>query len=290
MEKRGISDIITTVIIILMVLAAIVIVWQAVRLTIGNASNQIGVEKFNVNFESRATSLSNDIVNVSVTRRAGQGNISEIKIVFKNATSSCTYINNTRIPNELETVIYYVDMALCRVSNPTSYEVYPVFIVNGKEEIGLKAGTSSGGSSSGGTSGGTGIGALSCKGTLASGAGCSGLTSAGEAVCGSSERCVWGGAACLGEITECSQIKNISFCESFGCEISGDLCTGYVEYNYCNEAISTEADCNSNNVDNCYWAEASCQDGGDCGIDWCINFCSEATQVQCPYLSGCSWS
>ena len=161
MEKRGLSkrsqsEVITTVLIILLVIVAVFIVYVAVRNIIKSGTAQAGASssKFDValittgaSIEPRATS-----VDIPVSRKAGAGNISEIRIIFKDSAgkSICIYSNRTDIPKELETVIYNVSLTgAC--SGAATYEVYPVIISNGKEVVGMKAIVTGGG---GGNTGG----------------------------------------------------------------------------------------------------------------------------------------
>ena len=140
MKKRGLSDIITTVLIILIVLAAVVVVWNVVKKTVSEKSGEIGTEKFSVSLSASVSNLSENPILISVSRNAGAGNITAIKIVLRNSQTSCTYTNNTLIPKELETVIYSIDTTKdCIITNPESYDVYPILNVNEKDVIGLKA-------------------------------------------------------------------------------------------------------------------------------------------------------
>ena len=152
MNKRGISGVIVTVLIILVVLATIIIVWNVVQRVIKEKSGEIGIEKFSVGLSTGQVNLSENPIKIRVERDAGQGDISAIKIIFKNkAGASYEYNNDTLIPKELETLVYYINRTLVVNAigeNIDSFEVYPVFIVSGKETIGLQASHSGGGGSS----------------------------------------------------------------------------------------------------------------------------------------------
>ena len=169
MEKRGQSEVITTVLIILLVIAAVFIVYVAVRNMIKGGVDNISTDPLAIGFTTTGVSIDPTAtsVNIPVSRKAGGGNVSEIRILFKGAdgATKCTYSNKTAIPKELEAVIYAVDLTDC--AGAVSYEVYPVITSSsGKEVIGMKAiGTSSsggGGGSSGGGGPGTGGCLVSC--------------------------------------------------------------------------------------------------------------------------------
>jgi len=147
MEKRGLSkrsqsEVITTVLIILLVIVAVFIVYVAVRNIIKSGTAQAGASssKFDVALTVLKPCFVNGANYIPVSRKAGAGNISEIRILFKNSGGAtvCTYSNKTNIPKELEAVIYNVSLTgAC--SGAAAYEVYPIIIFNGKEVIGMKA-------------------------------------------------------------------------------------------------------------------------------------------------------
>jgi hypothetical protein len=135
-QKKAVSDVIATVLIILVVLAAIIIVWNMVKKTVYDSSNEINVERFSISLSTQTVNLSG-MSSIPVVRSAGAGNISAIEIVFKNSSGSTfEYRNNTRVPGELETVYYTINLS---GRNVVSFEVYPIFVSDGKEKVGLKA-------------------------------------------------------------------------------------------------------------------------------------------------------
>lgn len=155
MSKKGLSDIITVVLIILVALAAIVILWSAVKSTILKGTDQLNSERLNIALSGSNVNFSQNPLIIPVTRSVGQGNISSIRIILTNSSgASCTYENSSRVPAELETVNYFITViglsnVNCNIANPISYEVYPVFIENGNTVIGLAASKDTNGNSNG---------------------------------------------------------------------------------------------------------------------------------------------
>jgi len=139
--KRAQGGIITTVLIVLIVIVAVIIVWNVVRTAISEKSGELHTEKFNVGLSSYTVNLIQDPIKISVERSTGQGIISAIKIVFKDASGvTWTYTNTTSLPGELEQVTYLIAQSLFPAGfKPVSFEIYPVLNIDGKEEIGLKA-------------------------------------------------------------------------------------------------------------------------------------------------------
>lgn len=137
MNKKGVNEIIASVLIILIVLVSVVLVWNVIRKTLSETSERVGAEQLSVSLSTQMLQLSSEQANISVIRNPGAGNISEIKIIISNGTTSITYTNNTRTPNELETLTYSV--SLSGLANASSFEVYPVIKTSGGKIVGVKA-------------------------------------------------------------------------------------------------------------------------------------------------------
>ena len=94
MNKRGLSQVVTTVILILVVLAAIVIIWAAVRPTIQRTSEQISADCITIELTSKSCSASSvpdgngiNETNITVSRSAGSGDLSAIRFVFSDGSA-----------------------------------------------------------------------------------------------------------------------------------------------------------------------------------------------------------
>ncbi|MDP3026897.1 MAG: hypothetical protein Q8N63_04260, partial [Nanoarchaeota archaeon] len=106
-NKRGQSEIITTVLIILLVLAAIVIVWQVVKSTVTSGSTQVTAAAgcIGINLDITATSKTAVPIHVdNVTIKRGSDSIpvatsatspglNAIKIIVEDATSGTQMCN-----------------------------------------------------------------------------------------------------------------------------------------------------------------------------------------------------
>jgi len=218
LSKRSQSEVITTVLIILLVIAAVFIVYVAVRNIIKSGTEQAGASssKFDVALTALKPCFVNGANYIPVSRKAGTGNISEIRIIFKDSTgkSVCPYSNKTDVPKELETVVYNVSLAGC---DAVSYEVYPIIISNGKEVIGMKA-IETGSGCAGGVNPGTVIGP----------SGCSSCTSAwtGNPLCNETDGNLYQNyvtRSCVG--TTCTSVTSSRFnlsCNGNGC--AGGAC------------------------------------------------------------------
>ena len=106
-QKRGLSQVVTTVILILVVLAAIVIIWAAVRPTIQRTSEQISADCITIELEAISCTVQ-DIdgglfeTNVIVKRSAGAGDLTGVKFVFSDGSAEDN-LDGTTMPGPLET-------------------------------------------------------------------------------------------------------------------------------------------------------------------------------------------
>jgi flagellin-like protein len=108
MNKRGLSQVVTTVILILVVLSAIVIIWAAVRPTIQRTSEQISADCFTIELSvagcSDSLDTNNDKINetnVTISRTAGSGDLTAIKFIFGDG-STIDSPDGTTMPGPLE--------------------------------------------------------------------------------------------------------------------------------------------------------------------------------------------
>jgi hypothetical protein len=114
MNKRGLSQVVTTVIIILVVLAAITLIWAAVRPTIQDASERITADCITLELEAvRGSCTIGDasMANVKVNRGPDSGTLTGLILVFGDGTTK-DITNVSQIPGPLETTIVYTGRAL----------------------------------------------------------------------------------------------------------------------------------------------------------------------------------
>jgi len=102
MNKRGLSQVVTTVILILVVLAAIVIIWAAVRPTIERTTEQFTTDCFALELEARACSASANTV--TVNRGSASGDLTGIVFVFNDGTTETVSDTTTTMPGPLESL------------------------------------------------------------------------------------------------------------------------------------------------------------------------------------------
>jgi len=139
--KKSQSEVITTVLIILIVLAAVFIVYVVIRNMVKSGVESADVAPMNVPLMTSSTSLSSQVINVSVSRGAGNGEMIGVKIIFKNSDNAvaCNYEDRTASMNELETRIYIINLTKINCAQVSSYDVYPIIKSGNREIFGLEA-------------------------------------------------------------------------------------------------------------------------------------------------------
>ncbi len=104
MNKRGLSQVVTTIILILLILVAVALVWFAVDRFILQGTQGLNFEKFTLDLKIQYAVVDFDtgIVTVRVVRNPGEGNLTGIKFVVEDDRSSEVY--DEPVENFLELV------------------------------------------------------------------------------------------------------------------------------------------------------------------------------------------
>jgi len=141
MEKRGLSGVITTILLILLVIGCMLIVYVVIVNTVQKGVNDADISPMNILLETSSTPLSLQLIDVSVSRSAGEGNLKGVKVIFKNSAGAtvCSYENKTVGMKELETVVYVINMTEIKCPSVSDYDVYPIINSGGKDIYGLEA-------------------------------------------------------------------------------------------------------------------------------------------------------
>jgi len=113
-NKKGISDVVTTVLIVLLSLVAVAIVWSFLSPLITKSGTQISQTQACLSASLEVASCkvaSGTLYNVTVHRNAGAADVEEmkLKLIFLNADGSGTtkaFEQTDDTPGELETYLY----------------------------------------------------------------------------------------------------------------------------------------------------------------------------------------
>jgi len=137
-SKRGISDVIVTVLIILISIAAIFIVWQVLKPTLKESTEGINLEQSKVDITIMDKNIIPNLDNsfsIRLFRNAGEGNLVMIKVRVENETSSDVYNLSTAGFTELAEKLFVVPNT---IANITKITVIPVILTtSGESEAGI---------------------------------------------------------------------------------------------------------------------------------------------------------
>ena len=87
-SKKGLSTIVTSLVIILLALAAIAIVWVAIKNLLNGATSSISIEKFSLDLSIKNAYTENGLIKVDVRRNSGTGNLTGVYFIFTSANST----------------------------------------------------------------------------------------------------------------------------------------------------------------------------------------------------------
>ncbi|MGA2129990.1 MAG: archaellin/type IV pilin N-terminal domain-containing protein [Candidatus Pacearchaeota archaeon] len=136
-EKRGLSEIIATLIIILITLVAIGIIWVVINGILKTGTQQIANSQNNVDLQiTKVQVASNNItVSVYVKRNSGQGNFIAMDFIFNNGTDTEIIRENQTIPQLGQQSFSFI-LSKLPVNTLKSVSVAPVFQSGSTESVG----------------------------------------------------------------------------------------------------------------------------------------------------------
>ena len=137
MLKRGLSTIITTLIIILISIVAIGIIWVVINNILSGSADEISLGKFTLDLQIKNVNVDdvNDRVTLSVKRNPGKGDLSGIKFIVSDGTTSESFENTTITLNELGELIFVFDLATIQAENVLTISISPIFITGSGKKI-----------------------------------------------------------------------------------------------------------------------------------------------------------
>jgi flagellin-like protein len=135
MNKKGLSEVVTTLIIILIALVAIAAVWLVISNMISKGSSQIGLEQFSIDINFISASRTTEDISLTVKRAVGAGNMTGLKFIISDGSNSEEFTKEGRLL-ELQEKTFVVVLTSLEMENVETVSVAPIFIRNGEEVLG----------------------------------------------------------------------------------------------------------------------------------------------------------
>ena len=138
-SKKGLSEVVTTVLIILLVLGAIAIIWAFVGPVIKRSASGISTTSFTVNMQILPNSVVVDpvtkMVTLKIKRETGAGTVSGVKIVLTDSNGNTKAIENKTSFAELESKTLIISYANSTLGSIVEVSVAPIFLNEGNAEV-----------------------------------------------------------------------------------------------------------------------------------------------------------
>ena len=100
MKKRGLSNVVATLIVILLVIIASIIVWTVIRTLIQRNTEGLTLSRFTIDLKIDSVRLTNNTVNVKVKRNPGEGKLKGITFIIFDGENS-HIIEKTNVTMEI---------------------------------------------------------------------------------------------------------------------------------------------------------------------------------------------
>lgn len=145
-NKRGLSQVVTTLLLILLIIGAVAGIWVVIRSFVTNSSGQISSSKYSINLQlqSATVNYSTGVADVSVFRNSGPGDLVGIKFIFGDGQNSDVFVRSFSSFPELATRTYSIDLSKSSVLNlpkVNTVSIAPVIQVGTRNLTGSIAGT-----------------------------------------------------------------------------------------------------------------------------------------------------
>ncbi len=140
MRKKGLSEVVITIILILLMLVAVGVVWIVIRNVISEGGEQVSLGMLTLNLEIENVQVNSGSIDVRVKRNAGKGDLAGINFIISDGVNTEVIKKETTM-GELETVNFNLDIMM-NANNAESVSIAPIFLSeSGKEIIGNEVDT-----------------------------------------------------------------------------------------------------------------------------------------------------
>jgi len=134
MHKRGLSEVITTLIIIVISLIAIGLVWAVAQQIISEETEDISLAGFKINIKILRVEIDGNNINVNTKRNVGQGNLIGIKFIFSDEKNTEAK-ERTFSLKELESKAFDFTLDDLNTSEIKSVSIAPIYLSDSRKEV-----------------------------------------------------------------------------------------------------------------------------------------------------------
>lgn len=133
-NKRGMSEVVTTLIIILLVIVSIGIVWVVVKNILDKGKDEITLTGLTLDLEITKAVVEDEILSVTVKRNPGEGDLIGINFVISDGDNSVVVTRDTTL-SELGVQTFTFTLSTLAVGEITSISIAPIFETSSGKEI-----------------------------------------------------------------------------------------------------------------------------------------------------------
>jgi len=135
-NKRGLSNVIVTLIMIVVSIIAVALVWGVAQQIISEGTEDISLAGFRIDAEILSAKIDGNNFTVSVKRNAGQGDLSGIKFIFSDELNTETKEITVSL-KELESKTFNFTLNDLNILKVKSVSIAPIYLSDsGKETLG----------------------------------------------------------------------------------------------------------------------------------------------------------
>jgi hypothetical protein len=269
LNKRALSDVVSTLLILLLVFVAVAILWVVVRNVIQQGTEQVSLGKFTLDLKIEKVTLGANSLSVKVKRNVGAGEFSGLSFIIDDGENTEIYQRKNLSMSEYQEITFDVPLQNIIPARVQKIEVAPIFTLSsGKEVVGDVKDTYE--------IVATSIGGGQCLDTCTS----LGYQCGAQTVCGVSTNCgtcsqsgyVCSGTICVEE-SSCTDT-----CASLGYECGTQtVCGVSTNCGTCSSGTCSSGQCVATCTDTCASLGYECGTQTVCGVSTNCGTCSSGT-------------
>ena len=137
LNKRALSDVVSTLLILLLVFVAVAILWVVVRNVIQQGTEQVSLGKFTLDLKIEKVTLGANSLSVKVKRNVGAGEFSGLSFIIDDGENTEIYQRKNLSMSEYQEITFDVPLQNIIPARVQKIEVAPIFTLSsGKEVVG----------------------------------------------------------------------------------------------------------------------------------------------------------